>query len=257
MKSIIPKVMFILAPLDETCNLISRFLAKEHIFDWSEMIYKEYPKLKRKLKGVKDKNSRKDVICKFFKEVSIEKKIILEKQIKSFQVEWDRINEDVMKALSDIVELEWTEMDRKIVARVTLNYFCICLIKKRIFDVYYKQDFREMKETCIHEILHFIYSEKFMKVFPETKINDLANPPKLAWHLLEIVPGILLNDDRIQRIFKNKFESYEEYRKLKINKRPLLSYIQAFYDERDSFEEFLKKSYEFIENHETEIRSIK
>jgi len=253
----IPKLKFIKAPLDETCNTIHRFLMKEHIFDWSEMIYKEYPELRTKLKDAKNAKAKKDIICEFFRIVSINKKNFLENKISSFQKEWNKINDDVMKALSEIVKLDWPNSDKEFTARVTLNYICICLIKKRVFDVYYKQDTLEMKETCIHEILHFIYSEKFMKVFPEAKINDLANPPKLAWHLLEIVPEILLNDNRIQIVFKNKFESYKEYRNLKINGKPLLSYIQAFYDKRKNFEEFLKESYEFLKKHEKEIKSIK
>lgn len=250
----IPKVKFVIAPLDETCNLIYRFLNNEHIFDWSSMIYKEYPPLKERLKNVQNADERKAIVFKFFNEVSKRRSKYITSKMKIFQKEWDKINDDIMKALSDIIELGWPSKDKEIIARVTLNYICICLIKKRVFDVYYKQDIREMKETCIHEILHIIYSEKFMKVFPKTSIDDLSNPPKLAWHMLEIVPGVILNDKRIQIIFSNKFESYEEYRKVRIDKKPLMSYIQSFYDKRKSFEDFLVKSYAFIEKHESEIR---
>ena len=251
----VPRVKFIIAPLNETRNIIYRYLTEGYLQSWRDMIYREYPKLKEKLKNIMNNKIRKKVIYEFFEEPFKNKKPLLEKKTKDFQSEWNKINDDIMKALSEIVETDWPKKDKEFIARVTLNYICTCNIKKRIFDVFYKQSFQEMKETCIHEISHFIYYEKWKQIFPKTKEKEFE-PPHLVWHLLEMVPGIILNDKKIQRIFKNKFESYEEYRKLKINGRPILSYIQKFYDKRKNFEDFLKKSYEFIQKHEKEIKII-
>jgi hypothetical protein len=68
-----------------------------------------------------------------------------------------------------------------------------------------------------------------------------------------MVPGIILNDKKIQKILKYKFPSYREYQNLTINGKPLLSYLQKFYDNRKDFEDFLKKSWKFVKKHEKEI----
>ena len=71
-----------------------------------------------------------------------------------------------------------------------------------------------------------------------------------------MVPGIILNDKRIQKVFKHKFDSYKEYGNFKLNGKPLLSYLQDFYDGRKDFADFLKKSWKFVKKHKKEINSI-
>ena len=71
-----------------------------------------------------------------------------------------------------------------------------------------------MKSVAIHEILHFIYFEKWKKVFPKTQEKEF-DAPHLVWQLSEMVPGIILNDKRVQNVFKYKFDSYKEYENFK------------------------------------------
>lgn len=249
----IPKVEFSVAPLDKTFSWIHYFLnpAKKD-WDWSNAIYKSYPELKSKLQNVKDKKKRKEIEYRFFTEVFQKERIELEKRAKIFQSEWNKINEDVMLVLSKVVEQEWSDKDRKFFARNSLNPICPRWIKSRIFDVYYKDSSREMKSTAIHEILHFIYFEKWKKVFPRTEEKEF-DAPYLVWQLSEMVTGIILNDKRVQNVFKYKFNSYKEFENFKLNKKPLLSYLQDFYDNRKDFADFLKKSWKFVKQHAEEI----
>jgi len=252
----IPKVEFSVAPLDKIFSEIHHFLnPAKGDWDWSGAIYWGYPKLKSKLQNVKDKKKRKEIEYRFFTEVFKRERIELEKKQKIFQREWNKINDKVMLVLSEIIEQEWFERDRKIFARVSLNPICSRWIKSRIFDVYYKDSPRRMKSTAIHEILHFIYFEKWRTLFPNTKEKEFDGP-HLVWQLSEMVPGIILNDKRVQNIFKYKFNSYKEYKNFKLNGKPLLSYLQDFYDNRKNFADFLKKSWKFVKQHEKEINSI-
>ena len=112
---------------------------------------------------LKIRKKQKEVEYRFFTEVFKKERIELEKRAKIFQIEWNKINDDVMLVLSKVVEQEWSDKDRKIFARISLNPICPRYIKQRTFDLFYKQKPQYMKSVAIHEILHFIYFEKWKK----------------------------------------------------------------------------------------------
>lgn len=252
----IPKVEFSIAQLNKIFPIIHSFLnPTKNEWDWSNMILKEYPELKSKLQNIKDKKKRKNIEYEFFKDIFKKERITLENKTKVFQKEWDKINNQIILVLSEIVEQKWSEKDKKIFARVSLNPICPRFIKQRTFDIYYKQTPKFMESVAIHEVLHFIYFEKWKKVFPKTKEKEF-NCPYLVWHLSEMVPSIILNDKRIQKSFKYKFYSYDIYEDYKLNKKPILSYLQNFYNNRSDFIDFLKKSWKFVKKYEKEIKNL-
>ena len=252
----IPKVEFSVVPLDKIFSLIHYLLNPvKGDWDWSNAIYKNYPELKDKLQNIKDKKERKEIEYHFFTEVFNKERIELEKRAKIFQREWNKINDDIMLVLSKVIEQEWSEKDKKIFARISLNPICPRYIKQRTFDLFYKQKPKYMKSVAIHEILHFMYFEKWKKIFPKTNEKEF-DTPHLVWQLSEMLPGIILNDKQVQNVFKYKFDSYKEYENVKLNGKPLLSYLQDFYDNRKNFADFLRKSWKFVKKYEKVINSI-
>jgi hypothetical protein len=253
---IIPKVKFSVAPRDKTFPPIHYFLnPPKWDWDWSGAIYSNYPQLKVKLMDVKNKTQRRKIEYAFFKETFQKERPQLEKRSKQFQRDWDKINDGVMRVLSEVVEEDWQENDGTIFAKVSLNPICPRYLKQKTFDVFYKQNSSSMRHTAIHEIFHFIYFRKWKCVFPKS-VEKEFDFPYLTWKLSEIVPEIVLNDKRIQKVFKYHFVSYPEYEKVVLDGRPLLSYFQDFYDNRADFADFLKKSWTFVKKHEKEINEL-
>ena len=107
----------------------------------------------------------------------------------------------------------------------------------------------------MHEVLHFLWFEKWKQIFPETLEKEF-DAPHLCWMLSEMVPKAILSDKRIQRIFKHKPSVYNEYVFAKIDGKPLLSWIGKFYHERKDFEDFVRKSWEFVNKYKREISAI-
>ncbi len=251
-----PKIEFSIAQFDEAFKVIHSFLnPSKNYWDWSDYIYTSYPELKRKIKNIPKEKMRRGIEYAFFREHFEREKSILEKKRKVFQNEWDKINNRSMITLSKIVEQDWPKKDILIQARLSLNPICPRYIKTRTFDIFYRKSTEDMKGIAIHELLHFIYFEKWKKVFPKTKPREFDSP-YLVWHLSEMVPKILLNDERIQRIHKYKFNSYRVYEQAKIEEKPLLSYLQSFYNERTDFKDFLKESWLFVQRHKSEIKKL-
>ncbi|MBU2523478.1 MAG: hypothetical protein KKE23_04300 [Nanoarchaeota archaeon] len=254
----IPRVEFKVAKLNEIFPAIHKFLNPEQsnwIWDWSDRIYKEYPWIKNKLQNVKDRRIRKDMEYSFFKNIIENDKNGFENRSKLFQKKWNRVNDSIMNALSDVLEIKWSKTDKKFVARVSLNPICPRDIHKRNFDIFYKKGTHEMIGTSIHEIHHFIYFEKWKEVFPGANEKEF-DYPHLVWKLSEMVPKIILNDQRVQKAFKYQFGSYKIYEEAKIDGKPLLSYLQDFYDNRKDFSDFLRKSWKFVNKRRREINKL-
>ena len=249
-----PKVKFYLSSMNYSFPAIHNFLnSKSGEWDWSKFVYLEYPKLKEKLKNVKSKRERKKIEYSFFKDLLLKNEKHLFTKAKIFQKEWDKINDPVMITLSKVVEKEWPKKDIQVLALLSLNPICPRDIKKRSFEIFYKQTVEEMKATVIHELFHFIYFEKWKEVFPKTKESEI-NSPHLVWKLSEIVTGVVLNDKTIQKVFTHKFKTYNEFENQRINKRLLLSYMEEFYDRRKSFKDFLINSHNFIKKNKEELK---
>jgi hypothetical protein len=255
MKQHIPIVKFEVAPLDGIFHALHLFLnPPKNQWDWSSRIYDAYPDLASRI-SEKEKKKKREAEYAFFKETYEKETHLLKKQRDRFQTEWDGISNKVMEVFTEVIEQGWSDIDTIIHARVSLNPICPRFIKTRTFDVYYKQDAERMKATAIHELLHFIYFEKWKSIFPETKPREF-DYPYLVWHLSEMVPRVILNEKRFQNIFKHEHSSYKVYEQAIIEDRPLLSYLQAFYDQKTNFEDFVRKSWQFVQAHKKEIKAL-
>lgn len=254
----IPKVEFCVRKIEEDYEVIIHFLnlgSKKNSWDWSQIVFKIYPKLEENLKKGKTKSKKKEIVRKFFKEYYKENKKSIEGIREKFQEEWNKISDGYMNALSEVLEIKWSKQDKKIYALLSLNPICPRWIKERTFNVYYNFDLNVMKSISMHEILHFLWFEKWKQIFPETNEKEFDSP-YLVWKLSEIVPKAILSDEKIQKIFKHKPLVYDEWKFARINGKPLLSQIGEIYHYRKNFEDFVRKTWEFIKKHEKEINKI-
>lgn len=100
----------------------------------------------------------------------------------------------------------------------------------------------------MHEICHFLYFKKWLEIFPRISKKTFEHP-YLEWHLSEILAPIILNDNRIQKLLKQKAVFYAEHKKIKIDEKTAPAYFTDLYDKiakDNNFEQFLKISYQTI-----------
>lgn len=247
--NVIPHCTFRPAKLEDIFYMLHKTV-ENNMFDG--MIYKVYPELRELLSDTGDEEERKNIENRFFSEVLAEEQESLQKSTLLFQKEWDLIEAKVVETLSGIVEQEWEQNSFDV--RVSINPICPRYLKLHAFDVFYRQNLERMKAITTHELLHFIYFNKFASIFPEISKEEY-NRPHLAWHLSEIVPGIILNDHRMQEVFEYNHESYKRYYEIRIEKKTLMEYIQGIYNLREDFEDFLRKAWQFVQKNEEVIKS--
>lgn len=219
--------------------------------DWNDIFCYWYPKLKE-LQNITNKSERKRAEYQFFSKVYKNKKPDLKRALVRFRRSWPKLNDRAMLALSEVMEKKWPETDRMVRAEISINPVCPRFIRDRRFSVFYKFDSTTMAAACMHEISHFIYFEKWREVFPKTKEKEFDRP-YLVWKLSEMVPAIILNDKRIRKVVDFDFRAYPQFERCKIEGKPLLSYLQDFYDNRKDFADFLRKSWTFVRSHKKKI----
>ncbi len=97
----------------------------------------------------------------------------------------------------------------------------------------------------MHESCHFLYFEKFKKMYPKISHKKYESP-YIEWHLSEIIAPIILNDQRINKLLKQKANFYDEHTNIKIENKSIPRYFTEIYKNSKNFEEFLENSYKLI-----------
>jgi len=241
-RKLIPRLEFRAASIDEYIPVINGFLNS----DWRGAILSTYPVLKRRLGRIRSQARRDIITYQFFRQ--LQEKSPLKQKAEMFQAYWKPLNRPVMRALSEAVEMPWPEALAKITARVTLNPICPRYLKLAAFDVFVRDWNEAMQDVVLHELLHFIYFEKWKSIFPRVSEDEFESP-HLVWALSELVVRPILSDSRFQALWQATPVTYDRFFKSKVCGRSLLEHIQQIYDERDSFEDFLKKAFRFAKRH--------
>ncbi|MEK6919290.1 MAG: hypothetical protein AABW73_04625 [Nanoarchaeota archaeon] len=250
----IPKVKFKVIEHKKMMPLIHAFMSSKH--PWSKSTIHEYPELEKSLAGVSDDKKGEALVNEYFAREYANNLETLNKKSRSFQRSWDKVNDNFMTALSDVVQTPWYEGSQNFDARVSMNPVSPRFLDYHTFDIYHKRTPQEMRELNAHELLHFLYFDKWKKVFPQTPKQEFENP-HLVWKLSEMVPHAVLSDPRIQKVIPHQPRVYSAWKKAVIGGRPLLDQLGEIYDSRKDFEDFLRRSYDFVKKHEGEISKIR
>jgi len=244
----IPKVNIIIGELSDYIDILESFLLHDNMF--RKRALSEYPKLKDILKN--SNNKQKDLKI-FFNQFEKENKDKLIKRAEKIKKLWFPLNDKIMRSFEEINEIKWTKKHEGFIARITLNPVCPRYLENNTFDVFYKSNDTEILDTFLHEISHFIFFEKIKEVYPKIDPKEFEFP-HLVWKMSEMIPGIILQDKKIQNIFENKKLSvYDNIKKIKIEDKFILDILQNFYENRINFEDFIKKSYTFIKENKEEF----
>ncbi len=249
----IPDSRFELIGTDKEAKLFYSFYTRSQFVTLFNTIY---PELKDILKDCKD---REDGIskCKEFVETlhAVRKsEMIIAKE--NLEVEWKKVSEEFLKALSDHFETSWPEDKAKIVGFVSNLPVFPRFLDEYQFCVGYK-DIPNMIEVTAHEMLHFLWFKKWKEVFPEMK-RDEYESPHLAWKLSEIMDPIILQcNPIISELIKPKKWGYSSFEKIKIGDYNMVDYFKNIYlssvNSGDDFETTLKTLWDEAKKHEDEI----
>ena len=226
----LPRVEFNIGHLTWDIDIIERFLKnkRKELIELRNRLLKIYPGLKK----TKNREDIRKFLLKKYKENfnEIHKKIIY------FQEKWEKINNKVLKAISDVIESRWGDK-KVIIAYVSVNSICPRNLKNYTFSVYYKSNVKRFLHVCVHELVHFLYFKKLIEIYP--KIDTKTFNEGKRWKLSEILAPILMNNPKIVKIIgKSDIRSYACSKEIS---EKFWNLYQESLRKKESFEIFYKK----------------
>jgi len=235
------KLLFRVARLEEYLPVLLSFIQGER---WKGLLQRAYPGLLN-LKGDQEK------IIAYLKKEEQTLLPALEAASREYREAWAKHEKGVIDTLEGLHETVFPEDEYT--ARITINPICPRYLDTAMFDLSISMHANTMRTVCIHELSHFLFFNKIKEIMPEIESSEYEHPG-LMWKLSEMMPGVLFNKKIIE---ENELQEeslvYDSIRRLRIEGRPILDTLRTFYDERKSFEEFIKTSYKYLQEHEKEI----
>lgn len=238
MKNQYPKVVFKIDKQKDKQYIINELSHGKLTNQFRKDLGIMHPKLMKGIEESEDKSKIiSDYVDSFYENHSNEMK----DNVKRFQKSWDKINDNVMKALIEITDCV---LDKKQVnAIISMTPNCPRFLDSKEFFI--TIDTNIMKKIAVHELTHFYFFEKWKKVFPKDNQRKFEQP-YLIWHFSEIAVDPIANDKRFAKFWKTEkgHITHEHYYKMFVKPGVnVVEYFQKIYDEEkgNDFEEFLKK----------------
>lgn len=242
-----PKVKFTDIQLSKEVDWMHGFLFQNK-WGWGKYIIKKHPKIK-KVFSFKTEAEQVKFLRNYIIQFKKDSQKLIEKNKTEYQKVWNKIEKEFLIILSEIIQINWPQNRKTIKAMVSINPICPRFLKDWSFSIFYNyKKISHAIEVIMHESCHFLYFEKWKKLYPKMDSKKFESP-YLEWHLSEILAPIILNDPRIQKLLKRKADFYVEHKKLKIGNKTVPKYFNDLYkkiNKDKNFDEFLKESYKAI-----------
>lgn len=239
-----PKLKFIDTPLSLEVDYMHGFLFKDQ-WGWGKYIIKKHPQIK-KIFSLKTEAEQIKFLKNYITEFKNNNYQLIEKSKVKHQKEWQKIEESFFKILSEILQISWPKNRKNINALTSINPISPRFLNDWSFFINYKyKKISHAMEIIMHESCHFLYFEKFKKMYPKISHKKYESP-YIEWHLSEIIAPIILNDQRINKLLKQKANFYDEHTNIKIENKSIPRYFTEIYKNSKNFEEFLENSYKLI-----------
>lgn len=133
---------------------------------------------------------------------------------------------------------------KSIKAGVMFNQVCPRYLNELAFEIYYGASAEYNLQTCIHEIIHFFYFEKWKKVFTNYDEKTFENP-HLIWLLSEISIDAIFKCTGLKKFLTDNMPAYHHFYNASINGMPILLTFKNLF-ENNSIENYFKKAMDYI-----------
>lgn len=249
--SFMPTVIFSEVPIKLEIELIYEFLIGERE-GWGTHIIRKHPRLSG-IYFIEGKQKREAFIRAYILKYRNSHSKQMASRVASYKRRWRVVETKYFALLETILGIKWPKNIKKIKALTSINIICPRFLTDNSFFVFvnYRLISHAM-ETIMHETCHFLYFKKFAEVFPGIDPKKFESP-FIEWHLSELIAPVILNDERVQKLLRQRAFFYEEHERVMIDGQTAPKFFTALYKkymQHDDFSGFLKASYVAIKNND-------
>ena len=160
----------------------------------------------------------------------------LQTNLINFQNIWDQ-NENLI--LNEFEKIFGEKLDEQIICEgyITINPICPRFYDNWSFHVYCDSSPLKALVTTIHELTHFLWFDKWKKVFPNYQRNDFEKP-SIVWLFSEIAIDAIFYHS-IFKEFSGDKPAYDYFYDVKIEGTNMIQLFRKLY-ENNTLENFMK-----------------
>jgi len=249
----LPKTKFEQIDIAKEIELVNMFMTSSR---WAIAFDKVYPELRKIQKENENEGDRLKKYREFMESIHTRDHEQMLSAQEQLQVEWEKIEQPYLQALSKHLETNWPIEKEEIVGYISALPAYPRFLRGYSFCVGYK-NVANMIETAAHEILHFLWFKKWKEVFPDIDEKEFESP-NLVWRLSEIMDPIILQcEPKIRELIKPQKWGYSSFGSIKIGEVGMTEYFKDVYMRsvaaNDPFEATLRKLWDEAKLHEEEI----
>ena len=170
-----------------------------------------------------------------------EKLELMEKAKNEVESLFNESKEQIFSTLNSIFNVE---LSSKISAGVMFNPTCPRYLKSLSFEIYYGADSKYNLNTCIHEIIHFYFFEKWKRVFTNYDESTFESP-HLVWLFSELSIDAIFKCTKLKDFLYNDTPAYDYFYSESIGGVSIMQTFKNLFL-NNSIENYFKKGMDFI-----------
>lgn len=198
-----------------------------------------------------DKNLSQSEVYKIIEEVVTNDynkyKTRIEKEVNRYNNLWKKYNDVYFQMLSKYLNVKWPINLETIECKVGLIPVFPRYLDSFSFSISTGVEDWKLIETCAHETLHFLWFEKWKKIFPETPRREYDSP-YVTWQYSEMVTDPILNNKPFVDIFDFEEHGYDSFYEMHDGENLVMDNLRMIYSKDIPIEEKMKKGFEYIKN---------
>ena len=249
-------VTFVNPGVDYMISRIMEFQAEGESAFWSDPLFHFFPKLDKAHADSLPFSKRREYIEHTLRAIYTEIEETINKKVFMYSQYWDVCKLQISAALSDAFGVDCSSLFNDLQCNVTMNPIEPRFLKEHRFDVFYLNSERGAIGESIHEIIHFIWFYVWNQLFGDD--YDEYERPSLKWILSEMVVESVMKEERLSSINpyfprENGGCIYPCFFDMKVDNVLILDTLDTMYKSQ-SIENFMRNSFAYCKEHETEIR---
>ncbi len=158
---------------------------------------------------------------------------------------WSEYNDKYFEMLSKFLGVTFPQNIKQINASVGLIPVFPRYLDDFSFSVSPDVDEWKLIEIVAHETLHFLWFEKWKRMYPKTP-REHFDSPYIEWKYSEMVTDPILNNKPFSELFKFTEKGYDSFYELYDNDELVMDRLRKIYSTDDSIENKIEKGFTYI-----------
>lgn len=223
---------------------------------WLDGLYAFYPQIDKNHALSLNWEQRSKYIAQMLEQIYLENEATINEKVQMYQQYWEQNQSQIEEALSDIFEMDCRTAFQDLICNVSINPISPRFLKEKRFEVFFFNSEKGALGMSLHEIMHIVWFDKWNKLFADS--YEEYERPTLKWILSEMVVETLMKDPRLSNLnpyFPREHGGciYPYFFDMKAGNDLVLEKIDGMHDAL-RIGDFMKESYQYLLNHEKEIR---